>query len=86
MRRAFFRPGDQGAVAAHLIVLDGLRIREDRSIKHGFIFDLAGSLVGFPDDAVREFRGVDHSFATGKLCHIVAMFFQGSLNFRRFKR
>ena len=38
----FFRPGDQRAVAGDLVVLDGLRIGDDRRIEHRLVLDLAG--------------------------------------------
>jgi hypothetical protein len=43
-----FGPGDQRAVAAHFVVLDGLRVRHDG----GILLDLAGGLVGLFDDPV----------------------------------
>src|SRR5262245_26355389 len=46
------RPGDQGAIAADLVVLDRLRSRDDRRIEHRLVVDLAGDVFGFLDDAV----------------------------------
>src|SRR3954451_23141696 len=35
----FFGPGDQGAVAGNLVVLDRLRACNDRRVQHGFVLD-----------------------------------------------
>ena len=47
-----FCPCDQRAVAGDLVVLDCLRVRNDRGIEYGLVLDVACGLVGFLDQAV----------------------------------
>ena len=46
------RPGDQGAVAGDLVVLDRLRVCYDRGVENLLVVDLSRGFVGFLDDAV----------------------------------
>ena len=46
------RPGDQSAVAGDLVMLDGLRGRDQCGIENHLVGDFAGDVVGLVDDAV----------------------------------
>ena len=45
-------PGDERAVARDLVMLDRLRIRDDRGIENRLVVDFTGGLVRFLDQAV----------------------------------
>src|SRR3954466_11237848 len=53
-------PGDQRAVAGHLVVLDRLSSADDRGIQNILVGNLASNVVGFRDQSVD--RRAPHTF------------------------
>ena len=48
----FFGPCDQGPIATHFVVLDGLRVGDNGGVQNRLVLDLPSGLVRFLDDAV----------------------------------
>lgn len=49
-----FGPCDERAVAADFVVLNRLAARDDGSIEHSLVFDLASDLIRFLDDPINR--------------------------------
>ena len=49
-----FRPGDQGAVAGNLVMLDRLGIGDNGGVQDGLVFNLACGRIGLLDQAINR--------------------------------